>query len=54
MVHVTAFPSRLVLPRYVADIALETEIRVNEASFHLKKFNGARFLRPYASGRMGG
>jgi hypothetical protein len=54
LVYVTAYPSRPTLLRYLAYIALETDALVNEASSHLNNFNGARFLRPYASGRMGG
>lgn len=48
LVYVTAFPSRAVMARYLADIAWETEVWVAEAPSHLIHFNGVRFLGPYA------
>jgi len=47
LVYVTAFPSRTVMTRYLADIAWETEVWVAEAPTHLIHFNGARFLGPH-------
>jgi hypothetical protein len=47
LVYVTAFPSRAVLARYIADIAWETEVWVADAPTHLIHFNGVRFLGPY-------
>lgn len=48
LVYVTAFPSRSIMARYVADIAWETEVWVADAPSHLIHFNGIRFLGPYA------
>ena len=47
LVYVTAFPSRAVMARYLADIAWETDVWVAEAPSHLIHFNGERFLGPY-------
>lgn len=49
LVYVTAFPSRAVMSRYLADIAWETEVWVAEAPTHLIHFNGIRFLGPHGS-----
>jgi BsuBI/PstI restriction endonuclease domain/BsuBI/PstI restriction endonuclease HTH domain len=47
LVYVTAFPTRVVLSRYLAEIAWETEVWVADAPTHLIHFNGVRFLGPY-------
>lgn len=47
LVFVTAFPSRVLAGRYMAEIAWETEVWVAEAPTHLIHFNGSRFLGPY-------
>jgi len=47
LVYVTAFPSRSMMARYVANIAWETEVWVTDAPSHLIHFNGCRFLGPY-------
>ena len=47
LVYVTAFPTRSVLARYLAEIAWETEVWVADAPTHLIHFNGLRFLGPY-------
>lgn len=47
LVYVTAFPSRSIMARYVAEIAWETEVWVADAPSHLIHFNGIRFLGPY-------
>lgn len=47
LVYVTAFPTRMVMSRYVADIAWETEVWVADSPSHLIHFNGVRFLGPY-------
>lgn len=47
LVYVTAFPSRAMMTRYLAEIAWETEVWVAEAPTHLIHFNGERFLGPY-------
>lgn len=47
LVYVTAFPSRSVLAKHLADIAWETEVWVADAPTHLIHFNGIRFLGPY-------
>jgi len=47
LVFVTAFPSKAVMSRYLADISWETEVWCAEAPTHLIHFNGARFLGPY-------
>ncbi len=46
LVHVTAFPSRSVMARYVGIIAWETEVWLADAPDHLIHFNGTRFLGP--------
>lgn len=47
IVYVTAFPTRSVMGRYLADIAWETEVWVADAPSHMIHFNGERFLGPY-------
>jgi len=47
LVYVTAFPTRPVMARYLAEIAWETEVWVADAPTHLIHFNGVRFLGPY-------
>jgi hypothetical protein len=47
LVYVTAFPSRGVMSKYLAEIAWETEVWVADAPTHLIHFNGERFLGPY-------
>lgn len=49
IVYVTAFPSRSIMSRYIAEIAWETEVWVADAPSHLIHFNGIRFLGPYPS-----
>lgn len=45
-VYVTAFPTRALMARYLADIAWETEVWVAEAPAHMIHFNGDRFMGP--------
>lgn len=47
LVFVTAFPSRAVMARYLAEIAWETEVWCAETPTHLIHFNGERFSGPY-------
>lgn len=47
LVYVTAFPTRQLAGRYMAEIAWETEVWVADAPSHLIHFNGVRFLGPY-------
>lgn len=47
LVFVTAFPNRVVMARYLSEIAWETEVWVADAPSHLIHFNGERFLGPY-------
>lgn len=47
LVYVTAFPTRAVMARYLADIAWESEVWVADAPSHMIHFNGVRFLGPY-------
>jgi BsuBI/PstI restriction endonuclease domain/BsuBI/PstI restriction endonuclease HTH domain len=47
LVYVTAFPTRAVMSKYLADIAWETEVWVADSPTHLIHFNGVRFLGPY-------
>jgi hypothetical protein len=47
IVYVTAFPTRSVLARYLADISWETEVWVADNPTHLIHFDGVRFLGPY-------
>lgn len=49
IVYVTAFPSRSIMSRYIAEIAWETEVWIADAPSHLIHFNGIRFLGPYPS-----
>jgi adenine-specific DNA-methyltransferase len=46
-VFVTAFMTRQILMKYLAEIAWETEVWVADAPSHLIHFNGERFLGPY-------
>ncbi|MBS0438516.1 MAG: restriction endonuclease [Proteobacteria bacterium] len=48
LVFVTAFASRKVMAKYLAEIAWETEVWCADAPDHLVHFNGERFLGPYA------
>lgn len=47
LVFVTAFPSRSVMARYLADIAWETEVWTADSPSHLIHFNGERYLGPH-------
>lgn len=47
LVYVTAFPNRVLMGRYLGEIAWETEVWVADAPSHLIHFNGARFLGPH-------
>jgi adenine-specific DNA-methyltransferase len=47
LIYVTAFPDRMVMARYVADISWETEVWCADAPSHLIHFDGERFLGPY-------
>lgn len=47
LVCITAFPSRQVMKRHLADIAWETEVWVADAPSHLIHFDGEKFLGPY-------
>ncbi len=47
LVYVTAFPSKTIMSKYIAEIAWETEIWVADAPSHLIHLNGIRFLGPY-------
>lgn len=47
LVYVTAFPTRAVMSRYLAEIAWETEVWVANAPSHLIHFDGERYLGPY-------
>lgn len=47
LVFVTAFPSRAVMARYLAEISWETEVWCAESPTHVIHFNGERFLGPY-------
>jgi type II restriction enzyme len=47
IVYITAFPSRAVLARYVAQISWETEAWCADSPTHMIHFDGERFLGPY-------
>lgn len=47
LVFVTAFPTRALMAKYLAEIAWETEAWCVESPTHLIHFNGERFLGPY-------
>lgn len=47
IVYVTAFPDRVLMARYISEIAWETEVWVADAPSHLIHFDGVRFLGPY-------
>jgi hypothetical protein len=53
LVYVTAFPSRPIMARYLAEIAWETEVWVADAPTHLIHFNGVRFLGPHTAADQG-
>ncbi|MCX8518393.1 MAG: BsuBI/PstI family type II restriction endonuclease [Rhodoferax sp.] len=46
-VFVTAFPSRQLMVRFLADIAWETEVWCADNPSHLIHFNGDRFMGPH-------
>lgn len=48
LVYVTAFPNRIVMSRYLGEIAWESEVWVADSPSHLIHFNGERFLGPYS------
>ncbi len=47
LVFVTAFPSRQLMARFLADIAWETEVWCADNPTHLIHFNGDRFMGPH-------
>ena len=47
LVYVTAFPNRIIMSRYLGEIAWETEVWIADSPSHLIHFNGVRFLGPY-------
>ena len=47
LVYVTAFPSRMEMSGYLAEISWETEVWCADAPSHLIHFDGDRFLGPY-------
>jgi len=47
LVYVTAFPTRSIMTRYLADLAWETEVWVADSPTHMIHFNGSRFLGPH-------
>lgn len=47
LVFVSAFPSRQIMRKYLAEIAWETEVWCADQPSHLIHFNGERFLGPY-------
>lgn len=47
LVYVTAFPNRVIMGRYLGEIAWETEVWCADSPSHLIHFNGVRFLGPY-------
>ncbi|TAE47116.1 MAG: restriction endonuclease [Bacteroidetes bacterium] len=53
LVFVTAFSTRALMARFVADISWESEVWIAEAPTHLIHFNGDRFLGPYTQGQKG-
>jgi hypothetical protein len=46
LAYVTAFLTRAMMARYLAQIAWESEVCVADAPTHLIHFNGVRFLGP--------
>lgn len=47
IVYVTAFPDKVTMKKYAADIAWETEVWIAEDETHMIHFNGDRFLGPH-------
>lgn len=47
LVYVTAFPNRIIMGRYLNEIAWETDVWAADSPSHLIHFNGERFLGPY-------
>lgn len=48
LIFVTAFPTRALLGRYLAEIAWESEVWIADSPAHLIHFDGERFLGPYS------
>lgn len=53
LVFVTAFSTRALMARFVADISWESEVWIAEAPTHMIHFNGDRFLGPHVQGQKG-
>lgn len=51
IVYVSAFPTRTVMTKYLAEIAWETEVWVADSPSHLIHFDGERFLGPYSNAK---
>lgn len=49
LVFITAFESRKIMNKYLAEIDWETDVWVADSPSHLIHFNGDRFLGPYSS-----
>ena len=49
LVYVTAFPNRVIMGRYLREVAWETEVWVADAHSHRIHFNGDRFLGPHTA-----
>jgi adenine-specific DNA-methyltransferase len=47
LVHITAFPDRQTMARYLSVVAWETEVWIADNPSHLIHFNGDRFLGPH-------
>ncbi|MCL1839173.1 MAG: restriction endonuclease [Propionibacteriaceae bacterium] len=47
LVYVSCFPSRVIMRKYLTQIAWETEVWCADDPTHLIHFNGERFLGPY-------
>ncbi len=52
LVFVTAFPTRPVMARYLAEIAWESEVWVADCPSHMIHFNGDRYLGPHSSSQI--
>lgn len=47
IVYVTAFPDRVTLRKFIADLAWETEVWISEDPDHMMHLNGDRFMGPH-------
>lgn len=47
LIYITAFPNRMIMARYLPELAWETEVWLADSPSHLIHLNGNKFLGPY-------